>query len=160
MKHKPIRTIRQFKHFDLVEEEWRLAGTDPTVMEVYRTKDGAFIECRHRGKRPNLIKHIARLGIWAEPGTQGSDICTIGKSDVDGRWYGWSHRAIQSFGLGDKIFEERFNSSKMCRSCKKGEACEGRPCPSSIPFREHGRRTVKTDADAKQAATNFANYIS
>lgn len=34
---------------------------------------------------------------------KGSDVNTFGKSEADGKWYGWSHRAVHGFGVGDEI---------------------------------------------------------
>lgn len=53
----------------------------------------------------------------------------------DGRWYGWSHRAIFGFKIGDKI--------------KKGDiAYNGK------------EYTIKTDKQAKDAAFRFAESVS
>ncbi len=82
---------------------------------------------------------------------------------MDGKWYGWSHRAMCGFGVGDKLFEEQFDEGKLCKACKSNDwdsSCEGEPCPSSVPFIRHGRRTIKTDKDARAAAAAFAGYVS
>jgi hypothetical protein len=68
-------------------------------------------------------------------------VCSIGFNLVNQKWYGWSHRAICGFGIGDKIFEENFGNDQT-------------------PFIKHGRKVIKTLADAKQAAINFAKYVS
>lgn len=31
-------------------------------------------------------------------------VCSIGFNVLQQKWYGWSHRAICSFGIGDKLF--------------------------------------------------------
>ena len=33
-----------------------------------------------------------------------------GKSDADGKWYGWSHRAVYGFKVGDKIKKDTIGS--------------------------------------------------
>lgn len=68
-------------------------------------------------------------------------VCSIGFSEKLNKWFGWSHRAICGFGIGDKIFEEDFGTDKT-------------------KFVEHGSKTIKTLDDAKQAAKNFARYVS
>lgn len=60
-------------------------------------------------------------------------IATIGQ-DLNGSWYGWSHRAIRKFGLGDPMFiseDHEFNSQKL-----------------------------RSLSAAKRSAINFAEYIS
>ena len=70
----------------------------------------------------------------------------IGKSNKDGKWYGWTHRGLCGFGIGDKIFDAKY--------VKKGADMD------KMPFVKRGNKTIKNDADAKQAASNFMKYIS
>ena len=35
----------------------------------------------------------------------GTSVCSIGFCQKDNKWYGWSHRAICSFGVGDVVKE-------------------------------------------------------
>lgn len=58
----------------------------------------------------------------------------LGKG-CDGKWYGWSHRAVHGFGIGDKI--------------KKGDI--------AYAGREY---TLKTEADTKEAAKRFSDGVS
>lgn len=61
---------------------------------------------------------------------------SVGKAQCNGKYYGFSHRAIASFGIGDKITKT---------SCGN----------------EGGKEyTIKTDDQAKEAAINFAKEIS
>lgn len=61
---------------------------------------------------------------------------SFGKADADGKWYGWSHRAIYGFGIGDVV---------------KADTCGN----------ETGKEyTIKTDDQAKQAAIAFANDVA
>lgn len=53
----------------------------------------------------------------------------------DGKWYGWSHRAIHGFEIGDKV--------------KKGDC--------AYTGKEY---TIKTDDQAKQTAIDFAESVS
>ncbi len=66
---------------------------------------------------------------------------SIGLDEDKGIWYGWSHRAIFGFKIGDKIFEEDFGDDKT-------------------KYSEHGEKDIKTLEDAKQAAKNFADSVS
>jgi hypothetical protein len=104
----------------------------PTIMRnCYSTKDGYYIGDE------KIAKFLCdKMGIWPENGA-------IGYSKKNRRYYGWSHRAICGFGLGDMLFDER--------------------CPEATdttPFTQHGTVEVRTLAQAKQAARNFARYVS
>lgn len=60
---------------------------------------------------------------------------SIGFSEKEQKWYGWSHRAIYGFGIGSKV--------------KKGDCgYKGKAW------------TAKTLDDAKQMAKDFADAIS
>lgn len=41
--------------------------------------------------------------------TPGSQVCSIGRSKKDGKWYGWSHRALK--GFRSRAAAERFAES-------------------------------------------------
>jgi hypothetical protein len=82
-----------------------------------------------------------KRGIRPERRTPESNVCSIGFSGHDGKWYGWSHRAIFGFKIGSK--------------CAKGH-CHYKP-------RSHGGRgqwTARTVADARQMACDFAEGVS
>jgi len=66
---------------------------------------------------------------------------STGLDEEKGIWYGWSHRAVFGFKIGDKIFEERYGDDKT-------------------KFSEHGSKTIKTLDDAKLAAERFSHYMS
>ena len=68
-------------------------------------------------------------------------VCSIGFNPEQQKWYGWSHRSIVGFGIGDRIFEENYGNDDTL-------------------FIKHGRKTIKTLVDAKQAACNFAEFVS
>ena len=68
---------------------------------------------------------------WLDMKTSGIG---LGKG-CDGKWYGWSHRAIHGFAIGDKI--------------KKGDiAYNGR------------EYTIKNEEQAKEAAKRFSDEVS
>ena len=72
---------------------------DSSISRVYKSKfDDSYITMV--GMEDN-IKHLADLGITQEL-THG-----VGFSPKDGKWYGWSHRAIYGFEVGS--------------TCKKGD---------------------------------------
>jgi hypothetical protein len=133
--------MRAFETFDLWLEEWDGGGGGPINVEVYRNKRGAFVGARHRGRRCGIVRGIAKLEISPIKNKSTHSTCSIGKSAIDGKWYGWSHRAMVGFGLGDRIFEERYGNDQTL-------------------FAKHGRKKVRTDRDARMAASRFARSVS
>ena len=66
---------------------------------------------------------------------------SVGFSEKERKCYGWSHRAILGFGIGDKIFEPDFGDENTL-------------------FTKHGSKTIKNMDDAKESAKAFAKYMS
>lgn len=75
------------------------------------------------------------MGIEGKYLGRDSSIHSYGKAESDGKWYGWSHRCIGGFGIGDTVKSDTIgnNSGK--------------------------EYVIKTDDDAKQAAINFAKEV-
>ena len=49
--------------------------------------------------------------------TQKSRVACCGFSEADQKWYGWTHRGIRSFGIGDSYFFSK--KAKTLEDCKK-----------------------------------------
>ena len=60
---------------------------------------------------------------------------SVAKAEADGKWYGWSHRAIAGFGVGDTVKDDTCGNTK-------------------------GEYVIKTDDQAKKVAIDFAKDIS
>lgn len=88
-------------------------------------------------------KMFVKRGIAPEVASKDHNVCSIGYCEKEDKWYGWSHRAICGFGVGDMIFKERFKGAD-----------------DHTPFVKHGDKPIKTMADAKVAAKRFANSVS
>ena len=84
-----------------------------------------------------------RKGIAPEKASPSHNVCSVGYCLEEEKWYGWSHRAIVGFAIGNKLFEETFPGAT-----------------DKTPFLEHGRKTIKTMDEARQAASNFARSVS
>jgi len=84
---------------------------------------------------------VVKRGIQLELAAPGDCVCSIGFSIKDGKWYGWSHRAIYGFKIGS--------------TCKKGD-CHYVPMSKG----GKGKWTAKTVADARQMAIDFAESVS
>lgn len=84
------------------------------------------------------VTHTEWLGIKNDgPGkaSNGNTISSYGKS-TNGKWYGWSHRAMYGFKVGDKI------------------------TPTDAGNVDKEPYTIKTDDQAMQAAIDFAEDVS
>ena len=46
-----------------------------------------------------------RLDIAPEMRSDDDGVCTIGWSERESKWYGWSHRGYQGYGIGDEFFD-------------------------------------------------------
>lgn len=67
---------------------------------------------------------VVKRGIQPQKSTPDHNVCSIGYSVKDGKWYGWSHRAIFGFKVGS--------------TCKEGD-CHYRP-KNKRDFREDMKR--------------------
>ncbi|CAB4219037.1 hypothetical protein UFOVP1604_120 [uncultured Caudovirales phage] len=99
------------------------------------------------------------------------------------QWVGYSHRASQSFGKGDKLFTEdwtipvedllSYDSYYMKHIDKFYEEVErwaktgatddltlAKWATEYIPFRRRGSKTIHSYEQAYEAAVNFAKYVS
>jgi hypothetical protein len=63
------------------------------------------------------------------------------------KWFGWSHRAMQSFGLGDMLFEADWNGGHTREEVEK------------MMFKNRGEKVISNMQMAKQAALNFSKYV-
>ena len=90
---------------------------------------------RYANKKPKV--HFKDwIGINGQKIQSSHSAQSFGKAESDDKWYGWSHRAISGFGVGD---------------CVKVDTCGN----------ETGKEyTIKTDDQAKQTAISFAKDVS
>jgi len=82
----------------------------------------------------------------------GNTVCSIGKSLKDGKWYGWSHRAIYGFQIGDTLKE----GDCAATSGYTEEYLEEHPDPYILPV----GFTSETEEDCKLMAIAFASSVS
>lgn len=67
-------------------------------------------------------------------------VANIGFNPEKKIWYGWSHRAICGFRMGDKIFNEKMGDDKT-------------------PYRQHGLVEITSLEDMRESATRFAEHV-
>lgn len=133
--------------FEIRIEKVAIGNDSPVVMYSVYAKDGGYV-----GSVEDSIVYFKR-GIIPEKSSPNHRVCSIGKSVEDGKWYGWSHRAIYGFQVGDV-------------------AKEGDLCTQSGYIEEYAKehpelnRTVpvgfeaKTEDDAKRMAIAFADSVA
>jgi hypothetical protein len=68
-------------------------------------------------------------------------VVSIGYLSEEQKWCGWSHRAKCCFGLGDRIFDPDYGDD-------------------TTPYVSHGDKEISSLDDMRQAAINFAKYVS
>ncbi len=93
------------------------------------------------GRPIDAYRLVKKRGIQPELRTPKSNVCSVGFSTKDGKWYGWSHRALYGFKPGS--------------TCKKGDC-------HYVPRRHGGKGKwkAKTVADARRMACDFAEGVS
>jgi hypothetical protein len=119
--------------------EIRHGHVNGTAMDAAFTTAGDYI-----GDAKDAERLIDKRGIAPEPRMPGQ-VCSIGFCERDQKWYGWSHRGIAGFGIGDVA--------------KKSDGF-------TTEFRNDPERmvpvgfTAKTLADARRMAEAFAESVS
>ena len=98
MRVVKVHWIRRYKcGYELRCEDVEHADCITKITSAY-TPHGHYI-----GNARTARYFVKKLGIMPEPISPDYNICTIGYSHIDGKWYGWSHRAIHGFKVGDKV---------------------------------------------------------
>ncbi len=107
-------------------------GGKPFVMKTAFTPNGEYI-----GNPRFAYRLVVKRGIKPELISPKSNVCSIGFCAKQKRWFGWYHRAIHGFKIGDVV--------------KKGD-CTAESL--RVGFK------AKTVADTKKMAIAFARSVS
>ena len=102
-------------------------------------KDGNSKCCLHQEYDKGLLRFFAEHGITKIMSVYGNEVPSLGYSASEKKWYGWSHRAIYGFKVGDKI--------------KKGTC-------GYEEMKKRGLLNIKTEDQAKEVAKIFAEDVS
>lgn len=156
VEHGIIKTIlkelvKEDFGYIIRSEEWQHNGVpeDPKII----IKSGYTLDGNYIGNL-DITKFICeKKGIKPELRTPNSNTCSIGFSEKDQKWYGWSHRAICGFKIGDVV--------------KEGD-CAASPGTTKEYLKEHPEEdfslpvgfTAKTLEDCKKMAIAFADSVS
>lgn len=99
----------------------------------------AYFLCRKKGIKPELAGHNGK-------------VCCIGFCKKEQKWYGWSHRAIFGFGIGDIVKEgDCTASSGWTEECLKEHPDWNLSLPVGFE--------ANTLDDAKRMAIAFADSV-
>ena len=121
-------------------------GVPDTTLRSCYTPNGDYIG------DPKIARMLSKWGIKPEKSDKKDNTCSIGFSEKDGKWYGWSHRAICGFKIGDKVKRgDCTASSGFTKEYLKEHPEESKALP--IGFK------AKTIADAKRMAIAFAESV-
>ena len=134
------------KKYEIRIEDVRCSTKEePVIMRSVYSVNGKYVG------RVEDFEKLLEKGILPE--TYGdNNVCSIGKSFKDGKWYGWSHRAIFGFKIGDKVKE-----GDCCASSGWIEDCEEyKNDPYILPVGFE----AKTEDDCKKMAMAFASSVS
>lgn len=71
--------------------------------EDYEMSHAETINGHYIGNADDAKELCENLGIVPELASPSDAVCSIGYCKKDGKWYGWSHRAICGFGIGSEI---------------------------------------------------------
>jgi hypothetical protein len=138
---------RKYKAGYIVKDEaWKLSDDDVTppcpIKAAYNLR-GEYI-----GDPKTARYLVVQRGIKPIKSDKHHCVCSIGYCKKQRKWYGWSHRAMCGFGIGDKLFEENYREHAPEKY------------RDSIPFIKHGTVVIRTLRQAKQTAINFAGSVS
>ncbi len=151
MKIKKILSRKFYKSGYEVREELidgKDYGSDDMIMKSAYNPHGNYI-----GDSKNAHRLCVKKGIAPQVASESHNVCSIGYSHKDGKWYGWSHRAIYGFKLGYVV--------------KKGHCCASSGWTNEY-LKEHPEEDtslpigfeVKSLEDAKKCAIAFAASVS
>lgn len=131
---RELISIRKYKAgYEIRYELWEhFSTTKPTPMKSAYTPKGEYI-----GSSATAHYLCVKRNITPTLKTSKSNVCSIGFCSPEQKWYGWSHRAIYGFGVGDVINNDDVVASVFPIGYK-----------------------IKTIEDAKKVAIAFADGVS
>lgn len=136
-KREIVKKIKYKIGYEVWTEKVDLENGDaPVIIQSAYTPDGVYIG------DPRVARYLIKeRGIVPELAAPDKEVCTVGYCEDDGQWYGWSHRAICGFAIGDRIFDPEYGDE-------------------NTPFKEHGSQTIRSKVQQRKAAVAFAEYVS
>ena len=124
-------------HYETVSGEEAGGGDSFTIKSAHTIPDGEYIG----GLR--MARFLAKRGITPELATLKHSVCSVGFNEDEQKWYGWSHRAICGFEVGNLLFEANWPAAT-----------------DKTPFIAHGSTVIESMDQAREAAVAFARSVS
>lgn len=123
---------------------------DMELLCAYSVKDGGYI-----GNPKDADVYIKKYGITEfYRSAPDHPVCSIGWCPSKQKWYGWSHRAIYGFGIGDEVKEGDCCATSGWTEEYLQEHPEADTTSLPVGFK------AKTLEDAKRMAIAFAESVS
>ena len=152
IKRKVIEVVESNDLYEVRREMWdpdcEMADRPTEMFSAYSKKDGSYC-----GSADFAKDVLDTYGILAELSSPGHNVASIGWSESNEKWYGWSHRAIYGFKPGDEVSSDDHlcASHGFVESYTPAEG-EDRSLPIGFVAQDH--------ADAKRMAIAFADAVS
>ncbi|MGI9493089.1 MAG: hypothetical protein ACR2QF_11885 [Geminicoccaceae bacterium] len=149
--------LKQWRDLDDQVGEWDL-GDDNWLCPPHPSTDMLMIEYRSRIDGgyiggPETALTLLRRGIQPQKANHKGKTCSIGFCEREQKWYGWSHRAMYGFKVGDEVKE----GSCCATSGWTDEYLEQHPdADVSLPV---GFKAANLD-DCRRMAVAFAESVS
>lgn len=146
---KKVMRVRAYKAGYIVEHALisGVGGAPDFAMQVALTPSGDYI-----GTSLQAYRLCYKYGIKPEKADPSDQVCSIGWSEKNQMWYGWSHRAIHGFKVGDAVSEGDCTASSGVTEEYLKEHPEA---DKSLPV----GFTAHTLEDAKRMAIAFADSV-
>lgn len=95
---REVLDIEDCGNYEIRHEMVRLpdSADEPTEMFSAYSKDGGYIG------DVETAKYLDDRGIKPELIDSDHCVCSIGFCEKENKWYGWSHRAIYGYGIGEE----------------------------------------------------------
>ena len=94
-----METIGTVQHDGYEVRTFRLDDSTATMAGAF-APDGGYIGTPAVARR--LVGELGIAPVSDPPG----ETCCIGFCEREQRWYGWSHRAMTAYGVGDTLFAD------------------------------------------------------
>lgn len=112
------------------------------MVNCYSDHNGQYMGNAKMARSLCIKRGIRQVQLSRNGDLPAGNCCSVGFNSEEQKWYGWSHRAICGFGVGDMLFAERWMKS------------------DTTPFVKCGKVKIETLSQAKLAARRFARYVS
>ncbi len=149
---KEVRKRRNYKA-GYYTQEVLIDGSDYGGEDIWM-RNAYTPEGQYLGDKKMAHFLCSKRGIGTfEKRTDTSTVCSIGFNSAEQKWYGWSHRAIGGYGIGDVLEEGSIPTENGWTEEHLAAHPEDN---TSIPV----GFVVETLEDAKKVAVAFAENVS